>query len=94
MKHAMVSGWPDYAVARSAEGARGPSSRVQELYQKSRRGRRNQKCYRHLFFPSEQPGQGAPVELAHTAFDIHPRRISLGPAAGRAALTDNNKLRI
>ena len=53
-----------------------------------------QQCYRHLFYPSLIPLEGATTNLAHTAFDIP--STSDEPGKGQLqvmrALTDNNKL--
>jgi len=54
-----------------------------------------QQCYRHLFFPSKQKLDGAPVDLAHVAIEV--QSASERPGDGQRqvvrALVDNKKLR-
>ena len=55
-----------------------------------------QQCYRHIIFPSRVRLEGADVDLAHTAVEVH--NASANPGAGQAqvvrALRDAKKLRL
>jgi hypothetical protein len=53
-----------------------------------------QSCYRHLLFPSAVRLDGASVELAHAAFDVHSsaEQPGKGQAQVLRALRDNQKL--
>lgn len=70
--------------------------KVKELHKRSEQevALAIQQCYRHLFFPSRNKVEGALVDLAHTAFEIHSasERPGQGQEQVLRALADSQKL--